>query len=252
MKKHLFIISALLLGIGISAAAQTQEKRDLLDKIEDLEIGPGKVLRHDDKDFKVIDFSLIDNFGYGLTKVDAQSFSSKFGRSWEFFINIVNLSINPTKWLSLSAGGDIKIDNFKPAKDEWFTLDNDNYPLVGKIIQPEKYDLKHSKSRLLVCSLSVPVTLGFNFGECNIRGGAEFFWPLQGKRSFVETKMLTDEGWIENHQWKVRSEKFSWDYMAAISWDGLGLYFKYYPKPLIPASVSSTFNYWTAGIVIGF
>lgn len=254
MKKHLFIISTLLLGIGLSAAAQTQEKRDLLDKIEDMEIGPAKVLKRNNKEYKVFEFSLIDNLGFGLTNINAAEFNPKFGKSYEFFANAFNISVNPTRWLSFDVGGDLKIDSFTPGKNEFFFLDDDRYPIVDIVPDAEEslVKIKKSSSKLLICSLSVPATIGFNFGGFNLRGGAEFFWPLPIKQSFTKTRTETDEGWNEYHQWKARVEKFSWDYMAAISWEGLGLYFKYYPWPLVPASSNATFKYWTAGIVVGF
>ena len=252
MKKHIFIISALLIGLGSSAAAQTQEKRDLLDKIEDLEIGPEGIIKHKEREFKVVEISLLDNLGYGLTNVKTDAFTSKFGRSWEFFLNIVDISLNPTRWLSFDVGGDIKIDSFKPGKEEYFTLDDDSYPIVGTYSESEMKQIKSSSSRLQVYSLSVPVTLGLNFGGVNIRGGAEFFWPLAAKCSFVENKIQTENGWDKTRLWRAKTEKIGLNYMAAISFEGLGLYFKYHPKPLVPYSASSSFNYWTAGIVLGF
>ena len=238
--------------VGFSSAAQTQEKRDLLDRIEEMEIGPGKVLKHASREYKIVDFSLLGNLGYGHTHVSSPSFSSSFSRSWEFFLNIVNLSINPTKWLSLDVGGDLKYDSFWSSGYKYFTLDDDRYPQIASLSETDADAINNIISRLSVLSISLPVTLGLNFSGINLRGGAEFFWPIQGKSAFTQTRVQTNDGWTTSRQWKAKTEKFSMNYMAAISWEGLGLYFKYYPKPLVPSSSNATFNYWTIGIVSGF
>ena len=96
--------------------------------------------------------------------------------------------------------------------------------------------------------VSIPAALSLHFGETSLSLGAECTFNLDRynkvKSAYTAAdsnfKLITNGGKIED---------FRYAYLAVIDFDGLGIYYKYCPKSLIPGS-NLIDKYHTIGIVL--
>lgn len=161
-------------------------------------------------------------FGYNLLKSDDFTTSS----SEEFFVNILNLKVYPTDWFGIEVGVDYKTMGFD-SKENAFFLDNDKKIQAGKVADvisgnPEKF-----RSRFRSNTFSVPVMLKFEAGTTSIGLGVEGDMNLNGR---VKSKYFEDGKKVKDIKKGAQFTKYNYNFLATLSFDGTGVYFRYYPK----------------------
>ena len=161
-------------------------------------------------------------FGYNLLKSDDFTTSS----SEEFFVNILNLKVYPTEWFGIEVGVDYKTMGFD-SKENAFFLDNDKKIQAGKVADvisgnPEKF-----RSRFRSNTFSVPVMLKFEAGTTSIGLGVEGDMNLNGR---VKSKYFEDGKKVKDIKKGAQFTKYNYNFLATLSFDGTGVYFRYYPK----------------------
>ena len=238
--KKLAILAAILLA-GSAAYAQTPAK-DRLKEIEELSINAKK---HKTTSFAkdLFEAEALANIGYGIHHVEG-AFENEFGPSRELFLNLVELRFNPCRFFSLNAAADLKWDHFTARTDKAFALD-----AAGDITIAPAGGFDKLESTLCITALTAPVTMGLHFGDFSLHAGAEFAANIN-KRTHLKVSFKTGNTTGSNRTDGGKVQKFVYDYMAAVSYDGLGLYFKYYPGNILPKGCPE-WDYWTIGLVLG-
>ena len=161
-------------------------------------------------------------FGYNLLKSNDFNVSS----SEEFFVNILNLKVYPTTGFGIEVGFDYKTMGFD-SKENAFFLDNDKKIQAGKVADvisgnPEKF-----RSRFRSNTFSVPVMLKFEAGTTSIGLGVEGDMNLNGR---VKSKYFEDGKKVKDIKKGAQFTKYNYNFLATLSFDGTGVYFRYYPK----------------------
>ena len=105
MKKTLLIGLALLVCVFSAKAHEAdstaENGRDRLEKLEQLADKAKEVKAK--KAEKLVNFDMIHRFGFGAHGV-SDDFSDKLMKNREIWMNVMDLSINPTGWFSVSLG----------------------------------------------------------------------------------------------------------------------------------------------------
>lgn len=242
MKK--FILSIFVLGIASSGmnAQNDTTKTAAKDRLAEIENMTVEIKKH--KSAKsgndVFEINAVSHAGYGRHYVGGDAFRSKFGPSYEVFINVVELGLNPANWVSVNVGADLKWDRYI-SKSEKFEIVGGDYALAATV--PDDIN-----SRICNFAISAPATLSLHIGDTSIRLGAEFIFNLNRYNKVKSAYTATDSDFRQITQ-GGKVETFRYAYLAAIDFDGLGIYYKYCPKSLIPGS-NMIENYQTIGIVL--
>lgn len=243
MKKYILSIFALGLASFCMSAQNDTTSTAAKDRLAEIENMSVEIKKHKSAKSKndVFEINALSHIGYGRHKVDGDAFRSKFGQSYELFVNVFDLSINPVSWLSFNAGADLKWDRYI-SKSTMFTVGDDGAfsSVAGGV--------SNLKSRICTFGIGIPATVSLHFGSTSLRLGAEGTFNLsrynKAKSAYTiddtDFTRLTKGGKVEN---------FRYAYLAVIDFDGLGIYYKYCPKSLIPGS-NMIEKYQTIGIVL--
>ena len=244
MKKTIISLFALLtVGAGISFAQEKEDKgksaKDRLAEIENMTI---EVKKHKSasSDNDIFEVNALAHAGYGWCKVDGDSFRGKFGPSYEIFVNAFDLSFNPVSFISLNAGLDVKWNRFVSTTSQ-FTVTGGKFATTAAA--PDNI-----KSRLCGTSISVPATLSVNIGDTHVKFGAEASYGLS-RYNKVKSSYTNAGSDFTQVTTGGEFEKIAISYIAAVDFDGVGFYYKYCPKPLIPGS-DIIKGYQTIGIIL--
>ena len=242
MKKYILSIFALGLASFCSSAQNDTTSTAAKDRLSEIENMSVEIRKHKSAKSRndVFEINALSHIGYGRHKVDGDAFRTKFGQSHELFVNVFDLSINPVSWLSFNAGADLKWDRFI-SKREQFEISGGDFSIAA--VTPDNIN-----SRICTFGVSIPATLSLHFGETNLNIGAECTFNLERynkvKSEYTaagsDFRQITKGGKVEN---------FRYAYLAVIDFDGLGIYYKYCPKSLIPGS-NMIEKYQTIGIVL--
>lgn len=171
-----------------------------------------------------VDMEVLSHMGFGYNIVKTTDFESS--ASEEFFINILNLKLNPADFLGIEIGVDYKTVDFR-SKEDAFYLDNNK--IIHAMPFKAKYDVNYTRnfSRFRTNTFSAPVTLNLNAGPFTFGGGAEANYNLTGR---IKDKYFVDGKKNKNIEKGAQFNKFNYNFLAYICYDGTGLYFRYYPK----------------------
>ena len=195
-----------------------------------------------------VTFDIVSHLGYGYHFVNSNDFRSSWSN--EFFINIVKVEIRPAEVLGFSLAIDARFNNFN-SKDTAFAVGNgDN--LIKAFDFNDLVEGSYEKARggFNVFSLDAPVLLKGIFGDFQLGIGAVASLNLLGD-TFYNYNQSNRRTQISETKAKVNS--FTYGLITSLTYDGLGLYFKYYPKsPKLLPDGSVDFNYMTLGIAIDF
>ena len=241
MKKIALIVAALLSATVVFAQTTGRER---LDELEQMAESAKKVKSTENKLFKM---SALNHFAFGRHWVpENELFADAFGPSKEIFFNIVKGSINPASWLSFDLGFDLKWDIFKALPENQFVLTDGNIDAIPNATFDDMESTFHT------FGLTFPLTLSLHSKWIGLKLGAEAVINLN-KHTYVESNyvdgatsfMATTRGGV------VR--RFSYDYMAVLTaFDGIGIYFKYYPLELVEGGKVSASQYFTVGCFLNF
>ena len=231
MKKTFTVIAFLALSLG--AFAQNTGK-DRLEELENKTVEEKSTPKKAEKEYELFDFNILARMGGGYINVADQRFKPQ--NSYEFFLNTLEFELNPTKWLGLSLGLDLKWNSFIPKPEYVFSRDTNNDPII--IDTPAQREKNVSK--LNVFSLAVPLSITFNFGsDFGLSLGAEAVYTPASKARIKDSYSIGDA------DYKVtigpcNYPAFKWNIFACLYYGMAGVYFRFYPtEPLLPFSLQS-------------
>ena len=244
MKKTIISLLALLsVGAGISFAQEEADKtKSAKDRLAEIENKTVDVKKHKSASSEndIFEINGIAHVGYGWCKADGQDFKGKFGPSYEVFVNAFELSLNPVPFISLSAGLDLKWNRFVSTTSQ--------FTVAGGKFATSATTPDNIKSRLCGTSLSVPATLSVNLGDTHLKFGAEASYGLSAYNKAKSSYTNAGSDFTQSTK-GGEFEKLVLSYIASVDFDGLGIYYKYCPKPLIPGS-DIIKGYQTIGIIL--
>ena len=241
MKKiiiSIFLLAAASFGLSAQKDTTITPARERLAEIEKLSV---EVKKHKSakSDHDLFEFNFLAHVGYGRHKVDGDAFRSKFGPSYEIFINAFDLEFNPAGWISFNAGLDMQWDRFISTSRQ-IEVSGDKYAFAATA--PDDIN-----SRICTHGLSIPAMLSLHLGESSLSLGAECIFNL-GHFNKAKSSYTAGDSHFTQSTKGGDFEKFRYAYIAAIDFSGLGIYYKYCPKSLIPGS-NMIEKYQTIGIV---
>ena len=253
MKKITIIFAFVLLCLPGSLGAQEKTAKERLKEIEEMTVNARKHRGAKSGDLFTAD--ALAHFGFGFHQVSGvKELKAKFFQSHEIYLNTIQLGFHPASWLSLETGLDLKWDVFYPQKDYQLALDNDNDYGFNDLVLAKNESLD---TRTKSFSLALPVTLGFHAPWFSFKAGAEFDFNLE-KYTVLKTHFETDKYEYDEKDYNAKLEKFCYNFLAAVDFDGLGIYFRYYPKSILPDKKGAQdplfkdMKYWTLGLCFSF
>lgn len=195
-----------------------------------------------------VSFDIVSHLGYGYHFVTSNDFKSNW--SSEFFFNIAKVEFRPAEVLGLSLAIDARFSNFN-SKGTIFSIDK-----ADQLIKTWDFDSvvegHYDKSRggFNVFSLDTPFLVKGIFGDFQLGVGAFASFNLTGD-TFYQYRQDNRRTQITETGAKINT--FNYGLLASFSYDGFGLYFKYYPKsPKLLPEGSVDLSYMTLGIAFDF
>ena len=192
----------------------------------------------------VVQFDAGTHIGFGYNLLKSSDFTCS--GSGEFFVNILNLKIFPVSGFGIELGVDYKTMDFN-TKEEAFFLDNDKQIQVGKISDVVSGNPEKFRSRFRSNTFSAPVMLKFEAGTTSIGLGVEGNMNLTGR---VKNKYFENDKKVKDIKKGAQFTKYNYNFLATLSFDGTGVYFRYYPKSvqLLPEG-SVNIGFMSVGVI---
>ena len=246
MKKILLLTIALLLSAG--AFAQTPA-RDRLDEIEQMTVPEAiRKLKPRHEGFNRFDFTGLAHLNVGLHSMRGTGFKTSLGPSWQIQLNVLQARFAPTPWLGLEAGWDLSWDRFRTAPGYWMLKESQEGPTYGQVVLRNPGPMipdPGGKHTYRLFSFTFPLLAHFRVGPVDLRTGVELGAPLGGRIAMhYQEEDTTTDVLVKG----VEHGSFFYTFVAAVSFEGLGIYCKYCPQAFIPGL---GFNYWTWGLTLG-
>lgn len=187
------------------------------------------------------------HMGFGYNFIKSNDFTPS--RGGEFFINIIKARLFPVEGFGLELGIDYKTVSAL-SKEDAFYKDNDNKALAMPYSQKYPGEISKNFSRLRTNTFSLPVLLKFEAGDFHLGFGAEGNLNLGGR---IKDKFIKDGKKNKFVDKGVQFNRYTYNFLAVASYDGTGVYFKYYPKSskLTPEG-SVDFELMTVGVIFDF
>ena len=196
-----------------------------------------------------VTFDVFSHMGFGYNIVNTNDFTPAF--SSEFFLNMMNVGLYPTENLGIELGVDLDFNNFG-SKESAFVqtkdhlinvLDFESVRLDGSRI------LTKPRGGINVFSITAPLLIKGMFDKVEIGVGAEACYNITGDTYYY---FREDNRRIEVSETKAKVTPFTYDFMAFLSYDDFGVYFKYRPKNVrILPEGGVDLSFLTVGIVLG-
>lgn len=178
-------------------------------------------------------------FGYHLKSQKMAPAQDAFNS--EFFVNIMELGIRPSKAIMIALGVDYDLDQYRLNKGHVWGGD------AGIMSLDMASFAKKNYSRLNVHKFAIPLSVEFRAGKSAFRLGAAGEYNLP---AVVKTKGITPYGESEKEKEKITGIKqFSYSVFGAISYGGLGVYARYTPMQVFGGN--PTIQTFTVGAVLG-
>lgn len=193
-------------------------------------------------------FDIFSHMGYGYHAVKSDAF--KASNAGEFFFNIVKFGVYPTEHLGLELGGDFEVNYFR-SKKTFFGLDSKNLIQVVDFSDFEiGKTLEKPRGGFSLLTFNFPLMVKGIFNDFEVGVGAEASLDFLG-----ETNISYEVGNTKTQIQQTDAEVnlFSYGVIATVAYDGMGLYFKYYPKgsKILPDG-SVDLNFITVGVAFDF
>jgi len=256
--KKIFATAILLAAAAATSFAQsdTSSVSPAKEKLKELEEKTVEaVKKHKSSDeTRFFSFDALGHFALGFHSLELSDSPSDLNalpfatRSREIALNMLSIGINPTKWLSLSAGFDLKWDQYGFSnKERYFsTTEISDNRYVKLSTNSNSYD--YLRSFIKTTSLSFPMSLSFNFGDFSLTGGAEFSYVMD---KFSRVIIRSEQGDFRNEEsvHGIDLNNNNWSFFGGLSYDDIGLYFKYSPTSIIPDGSNFKMNHYTVGLI---
>ena len=189
---------------------------------------------------------IFDHIGYGYHFVKSDAFTPAW--SGEFILNFVKFGLRPADVFGIDLGVDFAWSNFD-SKTDAFMQDNQ----IVKVTDFDHYvegAIEKKHSGLDIFSLTAPLVVKGIFDKFEIGAGAFASWNIAGE---TYCRYRQDNVRAQFDEVKAKVNPFTYGFLATVSYDDFGVYFKYYPKSsrLLPEG-SVDLSYMTLGLVLGF
>jgi hypothetical protein len=166
-------------------------------------------------------------------------------------MNIVDISLYPTENLGIELGVDFTVNNFG-SRESAFIQSKDH--LVKAVDFPSvKLDDIGSQTKarggINVFSFTAPLILKGIFGKFQVGAGAEACYNVSGETYYY---FRQDNRRVEVSETKAKVTPFTYDFLAFLTYNDFGIYFKYRPQnaPILPAG-GVDLSFVTVGLVLG-
>lgn len=211
------------------------------------------VLAQDDEENRVYTASngkafvdVLDHIGYGYHFVKSADYTPAW--SGEFFMNLLEFGIRPADVLGIDLGIDMFWSNFDSKTDAFMQANQ-----IIKTVDFSHYvdgNAGKKNSGFDVFGLTAPLVVKGIFDKFVIGGGAFANWNITGS---TYCRYRKDNVRAQLDEVKAKVNPFTYGFLATVSYNDFGVYFKYYPKSskLLPEG-SVDLSYMTLGLVIGF
>ena len=195
----------------------------------------------------VVRFELVSRVGYGYHLVNSADFSSRM--TDEYFFNIANLGIRPVNALGIELGLDLAYNSFG-SRTHAFIQTPDRLVKAVEFSQLEQGTLDRHYGSFSFFSLNAPLLIRCHAGGFWIGGGAVGSLNFLGRTYDGYRQGYRDVGVSER---KAKINTLTYGLVATLGYDGMGMYFKYYPKTsrLLPDG-SADVSYVTVGVVFDY
>ena len=229
MKKYIVSLAAFAC-ITLCSYAQSDSTRTAaqlrLDEIEKLKV-EAKHRKSVQSSDKIFEADILSRFYFGRNYVKGDEFRGKDDFSYEIGFNAFQLGLNPTEWLTLATGLDLKWNRFETHSMQ-IVVDDGEFAFAAVV--PDGIE-----SKLCTFNLSVPAFAKFNFGCCSISLGAEGTFNIA---DYNRAKSWYTAGGSDFRQITKggKVEKFRMSYFAALDFSGFGVYYKISPGSVVQGS----------------
>lgn len=228
MKKIVLIAGAMMALFSFRAFAQEEDNR--------LELAASKS--------GIFELDAISHTGFGYNLLKSEAFECS--ESGEFFINILNMRIFPVNGIGIELGIDYKTMDFN-SKEYAFYLDGDKKIQAGKTADLYPGDLKKFRSRFRSNTFCAPIMLKFEAGTTSLGLGVEGNMNLAGR---VKNKYFQNDKKVKDIKKGAQFTRYNYNFLATLSFDGTGVYFRYYPKSVqILPEGSIKANFMAVGVI---
>lgn len=250
MKKILTFVMALCIATGAFAQGFGSHAAG----INEMEIG-------DRFNFEVISYL---HFGFnGIVKNDNISSKTGLFSSQQFGLNMLELGFLPYEDGKLSIGADVEWNWYHLNKDYvWVPLSDgssQNYTSGGSILGVLPKEIagvsEVKRSVFTICTFGFPVNFTHHFGKLALQVGVTPELNLNGRIQFKGVNFagenVNDARSGARFSKNIKTSLFTWNAHAAISYGGLGIYFKYSPQNVLQQNYGPQFNTFTVGLILG-
>ena len=240
-----FLLATAILCIGSFAAnAQTDTTSAARQRLDEIESKADEIVtkRHQSKSNSIIQLKGVTHLYVGGLIVPDEQFPRS--KSHEVGLNILQLSINAAEWLSLDLGCDLKWDRFI-SKQTMYEIDKNGQFAISAATPPNRI-----KSKICAFGFSAPANISINIGKVGLKFGAEALYDLDRcnkvKNKFRDANGKRDKQILEGGE----IQNFRLSYFGVLSFEDLGIYFKYCPGTIIPGSINLQ-NLVSIGVFFG-
>ena len=189
---------------------------------------------------------VFDHIGYGYNFVQSNDYTP--GWSGEFMFNIVEFCLRPAEVLGIDLGVDFAWSTFDSKKNAF--LQSNQLIKAGDFSHYVEGTIEKKNSGFEVLSLTAPLVVKGIFDKFVIGAGAFANWNIA---SDTYCHYRKDNLRADLYETKAKVNPFTYGFIATVSYDEFGVYFKFYPKSsrLLPEG-SVDLSYMTLGLVLGF
>lgn len=241
MKKILVALASALL-FSAALTAQIQPLRVSFDDDAVLALGS--------KSTSVEAFSYI-SFGKDLFEDD---FTPEMNKFKDFTLNLVEFRFRPYETGQLSIGIDYERSMYRLEQYYFWGCGPDGGTVFPVHVMDSEFT-KIKKSKLIVNSLSFPVSFEQAVGKWSLRFGVAGELNRNGR---TKLKAVTKEGETVKYVSKepygynnIKTNRFTYSFMAAISYGGFGFYMRYRPTYQFEPDCGPEIKTLTMGVIVG-
>ena len=189
---------------------------------------------------------MLSHIGYGYHFVKSADYTPAW--SGEFFMNLVKFGLRPAEVLGIDLGIDMFWSNFDSKTDAFMQANQ-----IIKTVDFSHYvdgNAGKKNSGFDVFGLTAPLVVKGIFDKFVIGAGAFANWNITGS---TYCRYRKDNVRAQLDEVKAKVNPFTYGFLATVSYDEFGVYFKFYPKSsrLLPEG-SVDLSYMTLGLVLGF
>lgn len=189
----------------------------------------------------------VSYIGYGVHLPNTEMATEMSLFNNEFFVNVMELGLRPSKCTMFAIGVDYKLDQYRLNKYSLWGAESGNSVWIRSLISTPYQEVAYS--RLNVHTLSIPLSFECQFGKCSFRVGAagEYNLPAVNK-----DKLISNDGSkVKNKVTGIPVKEFNYSLFGAVNYGGLGLYVRYRPMYQFNDGLGPQFKSLSVGAVIG-